>query len=201
MTIYNLVSKRTHLQIGSTRLYITKFNCLIPKTLIPNDPLDHQTHNMGFQKHYGLAYVARYGFIRFGQHHDVSGTFALFMSILAMIIVMIIVMIIAISKTISCQGAACFAPLRTSLGQLICESLFVIVVDCNFFLWICLSKLLKYVEILFGRFPLPSLLWLYNDQSWSQNISIITFNGCILSFVEVIRCNALRTSCWYGMIV
>lgn len=88
-----------------------KFNRLIPKTLSPNDPLDHQTHSVGFQKHDGLTYVAKYGFIKFGQHHDMFSTLALFMSILAMIIVMI-----AISKTISCQGASCFAPLRIGLG-------------------------------------------------------------------------------------
>ncbi|KAJ8435755.1 hypothetical protein Cgig2_003177 [Carnegiea gigantea] len=68
--------------------------------------------------------------------------------------------------------------------------LFALVLDNSF-----------YVEILFGSFLQPRLLWLQNDQSWSQNISIMTFNGCILSFVEVIRCNALRTSCWYGKTV
>lgn len=67
-----------------------KFNRLIPKTLSPNVPLDHQTHSVGFQKHDDLTYVAKYGFIKFGQHHDMFSTLALFMSILAMIIVMII---------------------------------------------------------------------------------------------------------------
>ncbi|KAJ8448798.1 hypothetical protein Cgig2_011419 [Carnegiea gigantea] len=51
------------------------------------------------------------------------------------------------------------------------------------------SKSHKYVEILFGSFPRPSLLWLQNDPSWSQNISIITFNGCNLLFVEAIGRN------------
>lgn len=52
--------------------------------------LYHQTHNMGFQKHYDLTYVAWYGIIRFGQPHVIFDTFALFMPILGMVIVMII---------------------------------------------------------------------------------------------------------------
>ena len=56
------------------------------------------------------------------------------------------------------------------------------------------SELLKYllkgiVEILCASFPRPNLLWLQNDQSWSQNISIITFNVCNVLIVENIRCN------------
>jgi len=56
------------------------------------------------------------------------------------------------------------------------------------------SELLKYllrgnVEILFGSFQRPSLLWLQNEQSWCQNISIITLNVCNLLVVEVIKCN------------
>ncbi|KAJ8451661.1 hypothetical protein Cgig2_018295 [Carnegiea gigantea] len=74
------------------------------------------------------------------------------------------------------------------------DSAVSVYVSSSGFIYTFLSKLLKYilrgnVEILFESFPRPSLLWLQNDQSWSQNISIITFNGCNLLFVEVIRCN------------
>lgn len=97
----------------------------------------------------------------------------------------------AISKTSSCQGATCFDPLHLGLGQLICDILFLIGADCkNLFVWNFLKELLKYllwgnVEIPLGSFPRPSLLWLPNHQSWSQNISTIVVNGCILLIVEV----------------
>ena len=61
-------------------------------------------------------------------------------------------------------------------------------------IWTLPSELLKYLlrgnmEILYESFLRPSLVWLQNDQSWSQNISIITFNVCNMLIVEIITCN------------
>lgn len=45
-----------------------------------------------------------------------------------------VLQVIAITKTISCQGDAGFAPLCTGLGQLICNNLSLSVTDCNYLL-------------------------------------------------------------------
>ena len=111
----------------------------------------------------------------------------------------------AISKTSSCQGATYVDPLCMGLGQLICDILFLIGADCNnLFVWNFLKELLKYllwgnVEISLGSFPRPSLLWLQNDQTWSQNIFIIAVNCCNLLIVEVFSCNVQGVVvCWNG---